>query len=74
MHILEDLDVMLRSETDTMNEAYTFFSSQVIKEELFRNLGLAFVCVAIVTLPLIASLGTCIFVCITVVLTLVKIK
>ncbi len=49
-----------------------FLYTQVIRNELFRNLGLAFLCVFIVTLLLIANIWTCLLVGSCVVLTLVR--
>ena len=46
---------------------------QEIQDTLFRNVGLAFVCVTVVTLLLIISLPTCLTVLVSVVLTVVRI-
>ena len=47
---------------------------QVIRNELYRNLGLAFLCVFLMTLFLIANLWTCILVGLCVIMTLVSIR
>ena len=63
----------------TVREPWAFFVSpsvclmmQVIQEELYRNLGLACLCVFIVTLVLIAHIGTSILVFLCVIFTLVR--
>jgi Niemann-Pick C1 protein len=48
-------------------------TTKVIGEELYRNLGLAFLCVFLMTLLLIANLWTCILVAICVAMTLVDV-
>lgn len=48
-------------------------TNRVIQRELYMNIGLAFVAVFIVTLLLVADLLTCVFVCTTVIFTLVSI-
>ena len=67
---------MIRLKVLTPNKEYfklIFFSFiQVIRNELYRNLGLAFLCVFVVTLLLIANIWTCLLVGSCVVLTLVS--
>ena len=55
---------------------FSFFllnSIQVIMEELYRNLGLAFVCIFVTTLLLLSNFCACLQVLICVVLTLVNV-
>lgn len=49
-------------------EYITFETNKIIKVELFRNLGLAFICIFIMILILIANLWTCILVSLCVIM------
>ena len=45
---------------------------QVIQEELYRNLALAFVCILLTTLILLANLWACFLICLCVIMSLVR--
>lgn len=61
----------LKVDVRAFENSYTSFEgNKVIQKELYRNLGLAFLCVLLMTLVLIADIWTCILVCSCVVFTL----
>lgn len=54
-------------------EYLNFETNKVIQVELFRNLGVAFACVLVMTFILIASPVVCLFVCLCVILVLIDV-
>ena len=47
---------------------------QVIQDELYRNIALAFACVLIMTLILLANVWSCVIVCVCVIMCLVRMQ
>lgn len=57
-----------------MHKAAMIFAMFVLQKELYRNMALAFGCVVVLTLFLIADIATCVFVSICVLSTLVSLS
>ena len=64
----------LSSHAFSESDIYSAWESDaVIARELVRNLGLAFACIALITLVMLVNLQLCLFVLCTVLLTLVDV-